>query len=1157
MNLRPQPLLATTLLLFPLLASSLLTGRLAADERPALRTDERSDIPTDEQTDERSLAIDRLVAAYMKEHGVPGMSVAVAHANQLAYVQGYGKADVEHDVPARPDTRYRTGSIAKPMTAAVALSLAEEGRLDLDASVATWVPQFKDKGWPVTCRQLLGHTAGVRHYKSAAEASSTTHYFNLQSALKTFVDDPLIHEPGTKYRYSSFGYNLLGSVCEAAGQADFMTLLRQRVMAGAVLQHTVADDVFAIVPHRASGYFRATPTLQFVLPGNNFKFGELYNCTLHDTSMKIPGGGLLSSAPDLVRFATAINTGRLLSEKTREAMWTSQQTDGGEQTGYGLGWRVGKKSDRDAVWHGGSQSGTSTMLLLYPESGTCVAIMSNLQRLSLTQLAVSLADVYLPPQPDYQAAIKKLRGAVRWEVEQKRLPAFSIALIDQDRTVWADGFGFQDADQTQPATADTVYRVGSVSKLFTDIALLQLVEQGRLDLDAPIQQYLPEFQPQNPFGVAQTLRQMLSHRSGLVRESPVGHYFDPDEPTLADTVRSLNSTSLVYRPETKTKYSNAAIAVVGAVLESQLDSSHPQRVRQSILEPLEMNDSGFVIDQAMAPKVATGWMRTCDGRRFEAPTFLLGTGPAGNMYSSVRDLAKFASCLFASGRTPDGTLLQPETLALMTTPIKDEHGKPQGFGLGFAVRQFEGLTRIGHGGAVYGFSTQLELLPERQLGVVAASALDGSNGVTRRLADYALRLMMATQDGRPLPEYPTTIPVPADRAAELVGRYREVNGDRFAQISQLNGAVFLHRGSYRYQLRSRASDGVILTDDETGFGTQVTPLDHQRLRIGDTEYAQLPETPPADIPPRWRGLIGEYGWDHNTLYILEEDETLYALIEWFYYYPLREVSENVFEFPDYGLYHGEGLTFTRDGSGRATSVNAAEVVFARREVGTKDGETFRIEPVRPIDELRAGALAASPPAEPGDFRDADLVELTSLDDSIHLDIRYATTNNFTGAVFYQQPKAFMQRPAAEAVVRAQRRLKPLGLGLLIHDAYRPWHVTKMFWDATPDDLKDFVANPASGSRHNRGCAVDLTLCDLDTGDPIEMVAGYDEFSPRSFPLYPGGTAQQRWYRQLLRHTMEAEGFTVYEYEWWHFDYKDWKKYRIGNATFEQLQTPQK
>lgn len=756
------------------------------------------------------------------------------------------------------------------------------------------------------------------------------------------------------------------------------------------------------------------------------------------------------------------------------------------------------------------------------------------------------------PSDAYRSAIDLLQAAIRHEVEAKALPAFSISLVDQDRVVWADGFGFQDADQKKPASAETVYRVGSVSKLFTDIAVMQLVEEGRVDLDAPIQTYLPGFQPKNPFDVPLTLRQMMCHQSGLVRESPVGHYFDPTEPGLAATVASLNTTSLVYKPESRTKYSNAAVSVVGAVLEKQLDESHPQRVRSTILDPLKMQSSSFVVSSDIEPNLATGWMRTYDGRRFEAPTFLLGTGPAGNMYSSVLDLAKFVSCLFRNGETAEGRILSQESLAEMLTPVKNADGKPLGFGLGFHIQDFDGFTKIGHGGAVYGFSTQLEALPERKLGVAAAASLDGTNGVVGRLADYALRLMIAVKDQKPLPKYQTTIPVPAERIRDLVGAYQEVDGDRFADVSELNGDVFLRRGSFRYELRASAVDGSLMTDDEVGFGTKVEVKGDDLIEINGTGFRRLADEPPAAIPERWRGLIGEYGWDHNTLYILEDHGQLYALIEWFYYYPLEEIDENTFAFPDYGLYHGEGLKFVRDANGRATKVNAAEVVFERREVGTKDGETFKITPVKPIDDLRAGALAASPPAEPGNFRDADLVEVVSLDDSVKLDIRYATTNNFTGAVFYKQPKAFMQRPAAKAVAHANDILKPRGLGLLIHDAYRPWHVTKMFWDATPSGLKDFVANPANGSRHNRGCAVDLTLYDRGTGEPIQMVAGYDEFSARSFPLYPGGTTRQRWYRDLLRRTMESAGFTVYRYEWWHFDFKDWRKYRIGNATFEEL-----
>ena len=179
--------------------------------------------------------------------------------------------------------------------------------------------------------------------------------------------------------------------------------------------------------------------------------------------------------------------------------------------------------------------------------------------------------------------------------------------------------------------------------------------------------------------------------------------------------------------------------------------------------------------------------------------------------------------------------------------------------------------------------------------------------------------------------------------------------------------------------------------------------------------------------------------------------------------------------------------------------------------------------------------------------------MVSLDPNIRLDIRYANANNFLGTPLYTQARAFLQRPAAEALLRALHHLKPFGYGLLIHDAYRPWYVTKIFWDATPPEGKIFVADPKDGSRHNRGCAVDLTLYDLKTGKPIQMPGTYDEMSPRSFPDYPGGTSLQRWHRDLLRWAMESEGFTVYEHEWWHFDYRDWREYPILNVPFEKLQ----
>ena len=230
-----------------------------------------------------------------------------------------------------------------------------------------------------------------------------------------------------------------------------------------------------------------------------------------------------------------------------------------------------------------------------------------------------------------------------------------------------------------------------------------------------------------------------------------------------------------------------------------------------------------------------------------------------------------------------------------------------------------------------------------------------------------------------------------------------------------------------------------------------------------------------------------------------------------------------------------------------TLIAAAWVAHASEGVGS-DG-IFRITPQRPVAELRAEAIAAKPPAESGEFRKVDLVELTKLDPTIKLDIRYATANNFLSTPVYTRAAAYLQKPAAEALLRVHHALASQGYGLLIHDAYRPWWVTKVFWEATPPRLREFVADPAQGSRHNRGCAVDLTLYDLRTGKAVSMPSVYDEMSPRAYPTYAGGTTAQLDHRELLRHAMEREGFTVYETEWWHFDFKDWRHYPIVNENF--------
>jgi zinc D-Ala-D-Ala dipeptidase len=323
-----------------------------------------------------------------------------------------------------------------------------------------------------------------------------------------------------------------------------------------------------------------------------------------------------------------------------------------------------------------------------------------------------------------------------------------------------------------------------------------------------------------------------------------------------------------------------------------------------------------------------------------------------------------------------------------------------------------------------------------------------------------------------------------------------------------------------------------------------------------------PGPKPADIAAPWKPWIGEYGSPGSPaladrFYLVAEKDGMILLLE------RRSGSDG----PHYksvdkftprvappGDIERQFQLFLSSKHERLLHLDDAD--YDKVTPDANATQQVLIKPVKPIAELRAAALATSPPAEKGTFRKPDLVELAPLDAAIHLEIRYATANDFLGTPVYTRARAFMQRPAAEALVQALKKLQAIGYGLLIHDAYRPWYVTKIFWDATPPEGKIFVADPSQGSRHNRGCAVDLTLYDLASGKPIEMPGTYDEMSPRSFPDYPGGTSLQRWHRDLLRRAMESEGFTVYEHEWWHFDYQGWHEYPILNIKFEDLNSGQ-
>ncbi len=337
--------------------------------------------------------IEAAIAATMSRLHIPALSVAVAQDNQIRFLGGYGVADLENRVPAKAATVYRIASAAKPLTAVAAMQLVEKGKLDLDAPVQKYVPSFPTKTFPVTTRQLLAHLSGIRNYKPG-EGERTNRYNTLTDALGIFKDDPLDFEPGTRYSYTTYGYTLLGAVIEGASGMTFADYLLENICKPADMRHTQVDDLYALIPNRARGY---SPRAYGIFDGN------FRNPVLMDSSYKIPGGGLVSTAEDLARFAIAAQNGALIKPETFAEMSKSRKTPDGRETGYGYGWYVGEvagfSSDPDSVGHGGVQPGFTSNIWLLPKKRCAVVLLTNLEgggRLGLGTLTKQIADIVLP-----------------------------------------------------------------------------------------------------------------------------------------------------------------------------------------------------------------------------------------------------------------------------------------------------------------------------------------------------------------------------------------------------------------------------------------------------------------------------------------------------------------------------------------------------------------------------------------------------------------------------------------------------------------------------------------------------------------------------------------------------------------------------------------
>ena len=316
--------------------------------------------------------------------GIPGLALAVAVDGKIVYSEGFGYADLEARVPVWPTTKFRIGSISKPLTATALMELVEAGKVDLDAPVQKYVPSFPDKGAVITVREVAGHLGGIRHYQGD-EFEIQKHYGSVLEGLKIFENDPLVAPPGTKFSYSSYGYNLVSAVVESAAGEEFLSYMQGHVFTPLGLAHTAADQNTQIVEQRSRFYELA-------------KDGHAENAPYVDNSYKWAGGGFLSTAEDLVRFGSGLMEPGFLKTGTLKTMFTPQKTKAGEATQYGIGWFIHNSQSGSLVYeHAGGSVGGTSQLIIYPETHVVVALVTNLSSANWKREEVeSVAEKFAP-----------------------------------------------------------------------------------------------------------------------------------------------------------------------------------------------------------------------------------------------------------------------------------------------------------------------------------------------------------------------------------------------------------------------------------------------------------------------------------------------------------------------------------------------------------------------------------------------------------------------------------------------------------------------------------------------------------------------------------------------------------------------------------------
>lgn len=737
----------------------------------------------------------------------------------------------------------------------------------------------------------------------------------------------------------------------------------------------------------------------------------------------------------------------------------------------------------------------------------------------------------VPPQappPDPAAQVDKLFE--RWDKTVS--PGCALAVMKDSRIIYERGYGMADLDHDVTITPATVFHVASMSKQFTAASILLLEQDGKLSVDDDVRRYIPELPD---FGVKITLRHLIHHTSGLRDQWELlglaGWRYSQDLITDEDVLSVMaRQKDLNFKPGEKYLYCNTGYTLLAQIVKRVSGRSFRDFTKARIFEPLGMKNTHFRDDfDEIVKNMAYGYVPA--GATFRLSVTNFDTAGATSLLTTVEDLALWDENFYnpkVGGRALVERMLERGRL---------NSGETLDYAYGLTVGKYKGLPFVDHAGSDAGYRSDMIRFPEQHFSVAVLCNLPlNPSALARQVAD--LYLAREIKPEAPRADEPG-IKLAPDKMAVLTGIYINPDGDAVRRVVIQDGLLRTRQGSSTGGLEMRAASELRFRTVGLAMEVRFEPTPGGGMRMielpeGAARPALFVRTEPFMPKPH---ELADYAGEYRS----EEIEPIFRMTIREGRLTLERLKSNPAPLEpavkDVFLGGGGSVRFIRDKRGKVAGfvLNRGRILNIRF---SKTGEA-----VVPRD---------MPPLEKGSFREADLVDIAKLDPSLKLDIRYARADNFTGRPVYPEARAFLQRPAAEALARVQRALEDKGYALVVFDGYRPWTVTKMFWDITPTDKRNFVADPREGSKHNRGCAVDLSMIDLKTGREVEMPSPFDEMSARASASFAGGTPEQRERRDVLRKAMEKEGFEVYPDEWWHFDYKDWKHYRILDVPFKGI-----